>query len=51
MYRRWKAWWHDEAGQDLIEYSLLLAFLALAVVTLVKSVGGSIKVLGKLFIP
>ena len=33
----------DESGQDLVEYSLLLAFLALATMALLSSAGSSVK--------
>ena len=35
--------WHDEQGQDLIEYTLLMAFVALASAGLFIGAGGSIK--------
>ena len=35
--------WVDECGQDLIEYSLLLAFVALASAALFIGVGGSVN--------
>ena len=38
-----KAFWQEEDGQDLVEYSLLLAFIALAAVALLSSAGGSVK--------
>ncbi len=38
-----QAFWQEEAGQDLVEYSLLLAFIALAAIALLSSAGGSIK--------
>jgi Flp pilus assembly pilin Flp len=38
-----KALWQDEEGQDLVEYSLLLAFIAMAAMALLVSAGGSIK--------
>ena len=34
---------NDEQGQDLIEYSLLMAFVALASAALFLGAGGSIK--------
>jgi Flp pilus assembly pilin Flp len=34
-----KCFWRDESGQDLIEYSLLLAFIALAAVGIISGVG------------
>jgi Flp pilus assembly pilin Flp len=33
----------DESGQDLIEYTLLLAFIALASASLFLSAGGSVS--------
>ncbi len=38
-----KAFWQEEDGQDLVEYSLLLAFIALAAISILSGVGGSIK--------
>ncbi len=38
-----QAFWQEEDGQDLVEYSLLLAFIALAAVALLGSVGGNIN--------
>ncbi len=35
--------WKDEQGQDLIEYTLLLAFVALASAALFIGAGGSIN--------
>ena len=35
--------WNDEQGQDLIEYTLLLAFVALASAALFIGSGGSVK--------
>ena len=43
MYSVLKAFWQEEEGQDLVEYSLLLAFIALAAIALLSSAGGSIK--------
>jgi Flp pilus assembly pilin Flp len=40
-----KAFWQEEDGQDLVEYSLLLAFIALAAVALLNSVKGQITTL------
>ena len=34
--------WREEDGQDLVEYSLLLAFIALAAVALLTTVKASI---------
>ena len=34
---------HDDQGQDLIEYTLLLAFVALASAALFISAGGSVN--------
>ena len=38
-----KGFWQEEEGQDLVEYSLLLAFIALAAVALLSSAGGAVK--------
>ena len=38
-----RAFWQDEGGQDLVEYSLLLAFLVLTVVALLNSTGASLR--------
>ena len=35
--------WNDEQGQDLIEYTLLMAFVALASAALFLGAGGSLK--------
>jgi Flp pilus assembly pilin Flp len=35
--------WRDESGQDLIEYTLLLAFVALASASLFISAGNSVS--------
>ncbi len=37
------AFWKEEEGQDLVEYSLLLAFIALAAVSVLSSVKSSIS--------
>ena len=37
-----KTFWQEEDGQDLVEYSLLLAFIALAAVALLSGVKGQI---------
>ena len=38
-----KAFWQEEDGQDMVEYALLLAFVALAAVALLSGVKGSIN--------
>jgi Flp pilus assembly pilin Flp len=38
-----KAFWTDDQGQDLIEYTLLMAFVALASAALFLGAGGSIS--------
>ena len=35
--------WNDDQGQDVIEYTLLLAFVAFATAALFVDVGGSIS--------
>ena len=37
-----EAFWQEEDGQDLVEYSLLLAFIALAAVALLSGISGNI---------
>ena len=37
-----KNFWNDDQGQDLIEYTLLMAFVALASAALFLGAGGSI---------
>jgi len=36
------AFWHDEQGQDLVEYTLLLAFVCLASAALFINAGASL---------
>ena len=38
-----RGFWNDEQGQDLIEYTLLMAFVAMASAALFLGAGGSIK--------
>ena len=38
-----KNFWDDQQGQDLIEYTLLMAFVALASAALFLGAGGSIQ--------
>ena len=35
--------WHDENGQDLTEYALLLALIALGAIGAMKTVAGTIN--------
>jgi len=37
------SFWRDDHGQDLIEYTLLLAFVALASAALMMGAGGSVS--------
>ena len=43
MVSRLKMFWQDDSGQDLIEYTLLLAFVALASASLYRSAGNSVQ--------
>jgi Flp pilus assembly pilin Flp len=43
LLRLLHAFWNDEQGQDLIEYTLLMAFVALASAALVIGIGGSVS--------
>ncbi len=38
-----RAFWIEEEGQDMVEYALLLAFVALAAVSLLTGVKNSIN--------
>jgi Flp pilus assembly pilin Flp len=38
-----RRFWNDEQGQDLIEYTLLMAFVALASAALFIGAGGSVQ--------
>jgi pilus assembly protein Flp/PilA len=38
-----KAFWQEEDGQDMVEYALLLAFIALAAVALLSGAGTKIN--------
>jgi Flp pilus assembly pilin Flp len=40
-----RAFWKEEDGQDMVEYSLLLAFIALAAVALLTGVKTKLNVL------
>ncbi|MBV9613259.1 MAG: Flp family type IVb pilin [Acidobacteriaceae bacterium] len=40
-----KAFWQEEDGQDLVEYALLLAFIALAAVALLTGIKSNISTL------
>ncbi len=39
----WKRFWNEEDGQDLVEYTLLLAFIALASAALFIGAGTSVS--------
>jgi Flp pilus assembly pilin Flp len=39
----WTRFWSDDRGQDLIEYALMLAFVALASAALFTTAGGSVN--------
>jgi Flp pilus assembly pilin Flp len=39
----WNRFWKEEDGQDLVEYTLLLAFIALASAALFISAGESVS--------
>lgn len=43
MVNLMRKFWLEESGQDLIEYTLLLAFVALASASLFLSAGGSVS--------
>jgi len=39
----WQAFWRGESGQDLVEYSLLLAFVCLASAAMFIGVGRNVS--------
>ena len=39
----WKLLWNDESGQDLAEYALLLALIAIVVIAALALLGGQIS--------
>jgi len=43
MRRFLQEFWKDESGQDLIEYTLILAFVALASAAIFTTAGGHVK--------
>lgn len=45
MKRLWRHFWNGNGGQDLIEYTLMLAFVALASAALFASAGDSVNVI------
>ena len=38
-----RAFWNDERGQDLVEYALLLVFLALAAISILPILGQTVN--------
>jgi Flp pilus assembly pilin Flp len=42
-----KRFWREEEGQDLIEYSLLLGFIALFSASIYSTVNGDVKTIWK----
>ena len=38
-----KSFWNDTEAQDLVEYSLLLVFLALAAISILPTLGNTIN--------
>lgn len=43
MVAFWNAFWNDESGQDLAEYALLIALIALVVIAAVTLLGQNIN--------
>jgi pilus assembly protein Flp/PilA len=43
MIRLWRSFWSDESGQDLVEYAMLLALIALIVIGAVTLLGQNIQ--------
>jgi pilus assembly protein Flp/PilA len=43
MLTLWNLLWNDESGQDLAEYALLIALIAIVVIAAVTLLGGNIQ--------
>jgi len=43
MMQTFRRLWLDDAGQDLVEYSLLLFLLGIATITILKSLGTDVS--------
>ena len=43
MVTLWNRFWNDESGQDLAEYALLIALIAIVVIAAVTLLGGNIQ--------
>jgi pilus assembly protein Flp/PilA len=43
MLTLWKLLYNDESGQDLAEYALLIALIAIVVIAAVTLLGGNIQ--------
>jgi pilus assembly protein Flp/PilA len=43
MFKLVQRFWYDEKGQGLSEYALLLGLIVVAVVVIIKGMGGHIK--------
>ncbi|MFN2421401.1 MAG: Flp family type IVb pilin [Gemmatimonadota bacterium] len=43
MLTLWNLLWSDESGQDLAEYALLIALIAIVVIAAVTLLGGNIQ--------
>ena len=43
MHRKVSGFWRDEQGQDLIEYSLLMTFIAIACLAFIGSGRGAVS--------
>lgn len=43
MLTFFKRLWKEEEGQDLVEYTLLLAFIAIGSAAIITTIGGDVK--------
>ncbi len=39
----WKRFWKDTEGQDLVEYALLVAAIALGMIATIKNIAGALN--------
>ena len=43
MFAQWKRFVREEQGQDMVEYALILGFVAIAAAAVLTSTGGNLK--------
>ncbi len=43
MFARIKGLWQDECGQGMVEYGLIIALVAIVVITVLQTMGGKLQ--------